>query len=172
MNIQELYFYSYIYKRIYLANKDSEQGFDSFIRYAALRGCLTEKLYNAEAIDNDGLCGIIPEDKALYHINLALNNQNDVKEAIAHLKKAVGYFPAFKNEIGRILGKIEKAGKVSEKSSKDSELVMLAEQVKKNAEKLIMLEQYKDAEMLLKEILKYVPDDSEILDLIQLCNNK
>lgn len=141
------------------------------MKYASLRGCIAEKFYNPEVINNDGLCGITPEDKALYHINLALNKQNDVKEAIAHLKKAVGYFPAFKNEISRILSKLEKAGQVSEKSSKDSELAKLAEQVKKNAEKLIMLEKYKDAEMLLKEILKYVPDDSEILDLIQLCNN-
>lgn len=109
LSVQEYFCLSLLLKEKIMAGQKTDLGYlEVFLLYCEATGKFSEKYYHPSLLMNDVVSPIPVEQKAAYHIYLALSDTSlSLAECIRHLKSAVQIFPGFKSEISQILDQLK-----------------------------------------------------------------
>lgn len=166
LSVQELYFYAGL-----LGNKitKEEKDLPIFVVYAQFLGAFAERYYHLALLESGGN-EIAPEILACHELYLGFSHEENLREMVARLRRALELFPGFKSEIQLLLNQFTESKQKA--PSPEDEMKALAEKLKHQAKSLLDNGKIEEAASMLRELTELVPEDTEARALLLQANQE
>ena len=153
LSVQQCYIYAMFVKYQMIETQDEREHMQLFAYYRKMMCSFAKKYYHPDLLSVSDSPVISPEVRALCEIGNAVCEQND-RETVRHLKKALEIFPGVKKEIRFLLNNLQQEKKTH---SVQKEMELLRQQLENQIQILMEQGRIKEAEQILRELEQIFP---------------